>query len=79
MSFRLGHVIPSQCSHWRGNPFPLRLYKPRGTESATKDADCHTSDPDVVCLPLASIRILICCAELHGSLVRNDTILMTLP
>ena len=32
------HVIPSQCAHWRGNPFSLRLKEPRNALHC-KDAD----------------------------------------
>jgi hypothetical protein len=33
-------VIASQCAHWRGNPFPLRLEEPCNALHC-KDADCH--------------------------------------
>ena len=29
-------VIPSQCAHWRGNPYPFGLCR--------ENTDCHTSD-----------------------------------
>ena len=34
-------VIPSQCAHWRGNPFSLKMPEIRTFQG---NADCHTSD-----------------------------------
>ena len=36
-------VIPSQCAHWRGNPFSPAVQS-TAPPLAAKDADCHTSD-----------------------------------